>query len=207
MQQQAGQQDQQANIGRGAQYLYLHQQLLARYELNRLSNGLGPIEDVDYENVQSLYQPHLRGLNGLEFAGRPKNLQLQPQRNQLIQHVATLEKRLRDAIDSGNVITPQGVFLSLYQPQGMNILGDLIEGTGRSVNPRSVKNIAYNCLQHMFLLLILKIGIMEVYKLLLANFLEMLLKFKTFGTTRHRHLNLEKLPSTIQFSINCTKKL
>lgn len=114
---------------------------MARYELNRLSNGLGSIKDIDYENVQSLYQPHLRGLNGLEFAGRPENLRLQPQRNQLIRHVATLEKRLRDAIDSGNVVTPQGVFLSLYQPQGVNILGDLIEGTGRSVNPRSVKNI------------------------------------------------------------------
>lgn len=134
--QQGGQQDQQSTIAHGAQYLYLHQQLLAHYELNRLSNGLGPISEINYENVQALYQPHLRGLNGLEFAGRPENLQLQPQKNKLIQSVITLEQRLMDAIDSGNVITPQGAFLSLYQPQGMNILGDLIEGTGRSVNPR-----------------------------------------------------------------------
>lgn len=42
---------------------------------------------------------------------------------------------------------------------------------------------------------------MEVCKLLLANFLEMLLKLKTFGTTHHHHLNLEKLPSTTQFSV------
>lgn len=136
--QQVGQQDQQNAIGHGAQYLYLHQQLLAHYELNRLSNGLGPISDIDFNNVQALYQPHLRGLNGLEFAGRPENLQLESQNGQLIQHVRTLVQRLVDAIDSGNVITPQGILLSLYQPQGMNILGNLIEGSGRSINPRSV---------------------------------------------------------------------
>ncbi|XP_012154393.1 hexamerin 110 [Megachile rotundata] len=133
--QQVGQ-NQQNTIGHGAQFLYLHQQLLAHYELNRLSNGLSPIQEIDYENVQALYQPHLRNLNGLEFPSRPQNLQLQPQQNQLIQAVTTLEQRLMEAIDSGHVITPQGSFLSLYQPQGMNILGDLIEGCGRSINPR-----------------------------------------------------------------------
>ncbi|CAK9814885.1 Allergen Cr-PI [Anthophora plagiata] len=131
-----GQQGLQDSIGHGSQYLFLHQQLLAHYELNRLSNGLGPIQDIDYKNVQALYQPHLRNLNGLEFPSRPENLQLQPQKNKLIQAVTTLEQRLMEAIDSGHVITPQGIFLSLYQPQGMNILGELIEGCGRSVNPR-----------------------------------------------------------------------
>lgn len=135
--QQVGQ-DQQNTIGHGAQFLYLHQQLLAHYELNRLANGLGPIQNIDWTNVQALYQPHLRNLNGLEFPGRPENLQLEPQKNKLIKSVMTLEQRLMEAIDSGHVITPQGIFLSLYQPQGMNILGDLIEGCGRSVNPRLV---------------------------------------------------------------------
>ncbi|KOC66106.1 Hexamerin [Habropoda laboriosa] len=134
--QQVGQQGQQNTIGHGSQYLFLHQQLLAHYELNRLSNGLGPIQNIDYKSVQSLYQPHLRNLNGLEFPSRPENLQLQPQKNKLIQSVVRLEERLMEAIDSGHVVTPQGIFLSLYQPQGMNILGDLIEGSGRSVNPR-----------------------------------------------------------------------
>ncbi|XP_029048952.1 allergen Cr-PI-like [Osmia bicornis bicornis] len=133
---QQGAQDQQNTIGHGAQYLYLHQQLLAHYELNRLSNGLCPIPYTDWTNVKNLYQPHLRTLNGLEFPGRPDNLQLKPQKSNLIKSVMTLEQRLMEAIDSGHVITPQGIFLSLYQPQGMNILGDLIEGCGRSVNPR-----------------------------------------------------------------------
>ncbi|XP_076648924.1 hexamerin 110 [Halictus rubicundus] len=130
-------QGQQNIVGHGAKYLFLHQQLLAHYELNRLTNGLGPIQEItNYNSVQSLYHPHLRTLNGLEFPSRPENLQLQPQKNELIQYVSILEQRLMDAIESGHVITPQGIFLSLYQPQGVNILGSLIEGGGKSVNPR-----------------------------------------------------------------------
>ncbi|XP_077255542.1 hexamerin 110 [Temnothorax americanus] len=134
--QQQGIQNQESQIGQGSIYYYLHQQLLAHYELNRLSNGLGPIQDIDYDNVQAPYQPHLRHTNGLEFPGRPQNLQLSPKNDNLIQTVRKIEQRLIEAIDSGHVITPQAAFLSLYQPQGLNILGELIQGTGRSVNPR-----------------------------------------------------------------------
>ncbi|KAG5309971.1 CRPI protein, partial [Pseudoatta argentina] len=134
--QQQGSQNQEDHIGQGSVYYYLHQQLLARYELNRLSNGLGPIQNIDYVNVQVPYQPHLRTTNGLELPGRPQNLQLSPNKNNLIQTVRKVDQRLIEAIDSGHVITPQGAFLSLYQPQGLNILGELIQGTDRSVNPR-----------------------------------------------------------------------
>jgi len=98
---------------------------------------LGPIQNTDYANVQAPYQPHLRHINGLEFPGRSQNLQLN---NNLVQAVRKIEQRLIEAIDSGHVLTPQGTFLSLYQPQGLNILGELIEGTGRSVNPRLIFN-------------------------------------------------------------------
>jgi len=109
---------------------------LAHYELNRLSNGLGPIKDTDYIHVQAPYQPHLRYTNGLELPGRPEQLHHSSVHQDLVQTVKKLEQRLIEAIDCGHVITPQGAFLSLYQQQGTNILGDLIQGTGRSVNPR-----------------------------------------------------------------------
>ncbi|XP_011879152.1 PREDICTED: hexamerin-like [Vollenhovia emeryi] len=134
--QQQGVQNQEGHIGHGSIYYYLHQQLLAHYELNRLANGLGPIHHTDYVNVQAPYQPHLRHTNGLEFPGRPHHLQLSPYNHHLVHTVQKIEQRLIEAIDSGHVITPQGAFLSLYQPQGLNILGEIIEGTGRSVNPR-----------------------------------------------------------------------
>lgn len=138
--QQQGTQNQESHIGQGSIYYYLHQQLLARYELNRLSNGLGPIQNTDYVNIQAPYQPRLRYINGLEFPGRSQNLHLSPYRNNLIQLVRRLEEKLMEAIRAGYVLTPQGAFLSLFQPQGLNILGELIQGTGRSVNPRLILN-------------------------------------------------------------------
>ncbi|EFN84888.1 hexamerin [Harpegnathos saltator] len=130
-------QEQEDNNGQGSRYYYIHRQLLARYELSRLGAGLGPIYDTDYTHVKAPYQPHFRFMNGLEFPGRPEYLQLSATKsNHLVKLVKLIEQRLTNAIDSGHVLTPQGAFLSLYQPQGLNILGEIIEGTGRSINPR-----------------------------------------------------------------------
>ncbi|XP_033208028.1 hexamerin-like [Belonocnema kinseyi] len=124
-------------IGYGARWYYLHQQLLAHYNLERLTNGLGPIDDVEYNHFEIPFKPHLSFVNGLEFSGRSSGpIDVTTIRQNLYNYVRTLEKRVFDAIDSGFVITPSGAFLSLYQPQGYNILGDLIQGTGRSINPR-----------------------------------------------------------------------
>lgn len=128
--------NQKVHIGRGSIYLYLHQQLLAHYNLQRLSAGLGPIHDIDIEHVKTPYHPHLNLINGLQFAGRSGDVYHSHFHQQLVKTVYRLEKRIMNAIDSGYVITPQQSFLSLYQPQGLNILGELIEGTGKSVNPR-----------------------------------------------------------------------
>lgn len=131
-------QDHTDHIGKGARYYYLHQQLLAHYELNRLGNGLGPIEEIDYEEIEAPYQPHLRYMNGLEFPERSESVDLTSNNEDLVKLVKTLERRLIEAIDRGHVFTPHNAFLSLYHPQGLNILGELIEGTGRSVNPRFI---------------------------------------------------------------------
>ncbi|XP_033208627.1 hexamerin-like [Belonocnema kinseyi] len=124
-------------IGYGARWYYLHQQLLAHYNLERLTNGLGPIDDLEYNHFEIPFKPHLSFVNGLEFSGRSNGpIDVTTIRQNLYNYVRTLEKRLFDAIDSGYVSTTSGAFLSLYQPQGYNILGDLIQGTGRSINPR-----------------------------------------------------------------------
>ncbi|KAI4498981.1 hypothetical protein M0802_005847 [Mischocyttarus mexicanus] len=123
---------------------YMQWQLLARYQLNRLSNGLSPINEVDYINVEAPLESHLQHYNGLPFPDRPETLNLQQQsyqQQQLSQAVRTLEQRLIQAIDSGYVQTSQGLLYSLYQPQGLSILADLIQGSGRSVNPRYYGNL------------------------------------------------------------------
>ncbi|XP_008558555.1 hexamerin [Microplitis demolitor] len=125
-----------SHLGRGSHYWYIHQQLMAHYNLERLSQGLGPIDEVDYEHIKTPYHPHLYCTNGLQFAGRSHEITLTPYYADLVRNVHALEQRIVDAIDSGYVITPQQSFLSLFHPQGLNILGEIIEGTGKSINPR-----------------------------------------------------------------------
>lgn len=87
----------------------------------------------------------------MNLPGRDEHIYMTPRHHnyQLVKLVRALERRIVEAIDLGHVITPQGAFLSLYQPQGLNILGELIEGTGRSINPRyygSLQAVAKNLL-------------------------------------------------------------
>lgn len=110
---------------------------MARYNLERHGNKLGPIPELDLHNVNIPFKSHMSLINGLELPGRSDGpLNVAAIRPELYHMVRTLERRLMNAIDCGHVITPSGAFLSLYQPQGLNILGNLIEGSGRSVNPR-----------------------------------------------------------------------
>ncbi|KAJ8679507.1 hypothetical protein QAD02_015294 [Eretmocerus hayati] len=129
-----------SKVGHGAHYYYLHQQLLARYNLERLGQGLEPIKELDnyWEHIETPYNPYLTHLNGAAMPSRGEHIYVTARHHnyELIKLIRMLEQRILDAIHSGHVITPQGAFLSLYEPQGINILGELIEGTGRSINPR-----------------------------------------------------------------------
>ncbi|XP_033232129.1 hexamerin-like [Belonocnema kinseyi] len=123
--------------GHGAQWIYLQQQFLARYNLERLGNGLGPIPELNLELFDIPLKTHLSYLNGLEIPGRPESpVDVTAMRPELTKLVRKLEKRIIDAIEVGYIITPKASLLSLYQPQGLNMLGNMIEGSGRSINPR-----------------------------------------------------------------------
>lgn len=101
------------NNRRGEQFFYLNQQLLARYYLERLSNGLGEIADIDYESqIEIGFYPSLIYPNGVTFPVRPNNVLVKRRSqsyaedsdsNGLYDLVRDYERRVRDAIDSGFV--------------------------------------------------------------------------------------------------------
>ncbi|WP_408673341.1 hypothetical protein, partial [Vibrio alginolyticus] len=74
-------------MGRGSIYLYLHQQLLAHYNLQRIANGLGPIEEVNFEHVKVPFQPHVTLLNGLQLTGRSEDVTLTHLNQQLVRNI------------------------------------------------------------------------------------------------------------------------
>lgn len=103
------------NDRRGEVYYFVYQQLLARYYLERLSNGFGEIKwfnwDVPFETG---YYPSLRYPNGLEFPNRPNYARLSEYFYNYGQAwsfrgkygysytlVQDYERRIRDAIDRG----------------------------------------------------------------------------------------------------------
>lgn len=91
---------------RGELYYFIHQQILARYYLERLSNGLGEIPLSPLEYVEELsYTPSLMYPNGVYFPFRPSqiNLIFDDFTRRIAEEIHNIEDRLRNAIDSGYV--------------------------------------------------------------------------------------------------------
>ncbi|XP_077293805.1 hexamerin 70b-like [Arctopsyche grandis] len=126
---------------RGELYYYLHQQLLARYYLERLSNGMGEIPNFSWRwPVETGYQPSMRYFNGLEFPVRPNHFDLR--RGEFLgnlMQVEDYERRIRDAIDQGYVVLKNGSHVSLHEPESIEHLANIIEGNPESANMRLYK--------------------------------------------------------------------
>lgn len=59
---------------RGERYFNDHKQLLARYNLERLSNGLGDMEDINWNGkILTGFYPDMSDYNGVPFPKRPDN--------------------------------------------------------------------------------------------------------------------------------------
>ncbi|KAJ8923138.1 hypothetical protein NQ315_001692 [Exocentrus adspersus] len=142
---------------RGEQFYYMHQQLLARYYLERLSNGFGEIPYFNWEvPFETAYVPSLQYPNGLEFPSRPKFANLfeyfynygqswttKDKYGYSPTFVKDCERRINDAIDFGYVFTHDGKKIDIFSEDGMNILGNLIEGNPDSPHQKFYKGIWY----------------------------------------------------------------
>lgn len=132
---------------RGELFYWFHQQILAKYYLERLSNNHGSIHIFDWEEpIKTGFVPTMRYHNGLEFPTRPAwiHLMYNPHNQHHQGHddnvfrlteVEDFERRIRDAIDFGAVFTEDGTKIDLYSKDGFNMLGKIIEG-GDSPNTR-----------------------------------------------------------------------
>jgi hypothetical protein len=115
---------------RGELYLFEHQQLLARYYMERLSNKLGEIHEYSYWNpIETGYYPNLRYYNGLYFPTRENTFDFYKEHNYYeIMEIEDIEARIRDAIDFGFVFLPDGTHIDLTKPESIDILGNMIQG-------------------------------------------------------------------------------
>ncbi|KAK3915097.1 Hexamerin [Frankliniella fusca] len=125
-------------VNRGEAFYYFYQQILAHYNLHRLANYLPEMNDFDWNMpIEYGYNPDLKYHNGQAFPARPDNAELSSLKSYTVEDVKTIEKRIKDAIDSGYVIGKDGNVISIKNYiHGINILGNIIEGNKDAVNSR-----------------------------------------------------------------------
>ena len=114
---------------RGEMYIFYHHSMCARYNLERLSNNLGPVSKFNWrEPFKTGYVPHLMYVNGEELPSRPNYYNLYEQGNhKFVQEAEDRERRIRDIIDKG-FIEFNGKIVNISRPEDVNTLGTLLQG-------------------------------------------------------------------------------
>ncbi|KAJ8712286.1 hypothetical protein PYW07_005128 [Mythimna separata] len=109
--------------------VYMYQQILARYYLERLSNRLGRIREFSWhKTIKKGYWPWLKTHNGVEFPVRFNNYVIANDYNRdVIRLCDEYEKIIREAIIKG-FIEINGMRFELTKTEDMELLGKLIYG-------------------------------------------------------------------------------
>nr|QOQ34392.1 prophenoloxidase 2-2 [Sogatella furcifera] len=128
---------------RGEIFYFMHQQIIARYNFERLCNKLARVKKlIDLRSpIPEAYFPKLDSLTASRtWAARSPNSMLQDinrETEQLVFDIQDLERwrdRLYEAVSTGRVINTQGQSVPLSENTGIDILGDLIEASSLSIN-------------------------------------------------------------------------
>lgn len=97
---------------RGEWFWFIHKQLLSRYYMERLSNGLGEIGELDDNVVHEGYNSGYMYHNGIPYPVRPNHFHLdQPEYMEELERIKDYERRIRDAIERGYIINVSIILL------------------------------------------------------------------------------------------------
>ncbi|XP_059616951.1 phenoloxidase 2-like [Phlebotomus argentipes] len=145
---------------RGELFYYMHSQIIARYNIERLCNRMGRVRHLSNlrEAIPEGYFPKLsRSSNNQTYPPRFTNVTLKdidrPDDNTQVQ-ISDLEgwrDRILQAIDQGYVETTTGQRIPLDESRGIDILGDMIEASILSPNPRlygDLHNMGHNVIAY-----------------------------------------------------------
>nr|CAR85702.1 hemocyanin subunit type 2 precursor [Periplaneta americana] len=121
---------------KGELFYYMHHQMVARFDAERLSNDLPVVEPLEWDQkIVEGFAPGATYENGQEFPMRPDNMCFSDLPFLTVQDMKIFEGRIRDAIASGYVKTVDSRLMSLNNTAGINLLGEIVESSTHSVNP------------------------------------------------------------------------
>ncbi|CAH1733225.1 phenoloxidase 1-like [Aphis gossypii] len=143
---------------RGELFYYMHQQIIARYNMERLSNDMNRVVRLTNwrDPILEGYFPKLDNiLANRVWPPRPVNARLSNINREVEQisfDIEDLERwrdRIFNAIHSGFIINTAGQQVRLTETDGINILGNLIEASVLSLNQNlygSLHNNGHNAI-------------------------------------------------------------
>ncbi|XP_003492869.1 hexamerin [Bombus impatiens] len=120
---------------RGEYYFFSHKQLLTRYYLERLCNDMGEISYVSVNHpIVTGYYPTMQFRNGLPFPQRETGAVVPLHMQKYVQMLQDLHTRISTAIDLGFVLDTNGNRVNIYEKNGLNVLGNIVQGNVDSIN-------------------------------------------------------------------------
>ncbi|XP_063243509.1 hemocyanin B chain-like isoform X2 [Bacillus rossius redtenbacheri] len=119
---------------KGELFFYMHHQMVARFDAERLSNNLPAVEPLDFdEKIVEGFAPGAMYDNGQEFPVRPDGVAFQDLPWRTVHEMKLYEGRIRDAIAAGFIKTSDGL-AHLNNSRGINLLGEIVESSRHSLN-------------------------------------------------------------------------
>ncbi|XP_071531079.1 hemocyanin B chain-like [Panulirus ornatus] len=133
---------------KGELFFWVHHQLTARFDSERLSNWMDPVDELHWDDIiHEGFAPLTSYKYGGEFPVRPDNIHFEDVDGVARVHdMEITESRIRDAIAHGYITATDGHTIDIRQPKGIEYLGDIIESSMYSSNARyygSLHNTAH----------------------------------------------------------------
>nr|CAR85695.1 hemocyanin subunit type 1 [Hierodula membranacea] len=121
---------------KGELFYWMHHQLIARFDLERLSNDLPFVEPLSWEDkIVDGFYPQTTYRVGGEFPARPDNFEFQDLEHIKVKDMVDYTRRIREAISQMAVVTKSGEYYSLNNTKGINTLGEIMEPSFDSKHP------------------------------------------------------------------------
>ncbi|CAG4955881.1 unnamed protein product [Parnassius apollo] len=141
--------------------LYIYQQILARYYLERLSNGLGDITTLSWNKpIRKGYWPWMLYQNGVQFPIRPNNYVLVGDNDiNNVRLVENYEMIIKEAIIKGYVEV-NGIRLELMKPEDVEMLGKILYG---KIDKNDVDKSRFDAYRYLLIIMKSVMGLNTMY--------------------------------------------
>lgn len=133
---------------RGELFYYMHNQVVHRYNVERMCNGLErvrPLNNIRAIVPEAYFPKIVRSSNNRSYPARGENSLLQDvNRTETVVSLSDIERwrdRIYQAIDQGYVLSNDGQQISLRGPNGIDLLGNIVESSALSPNKTLYGNI------------------------------------------------------------------